>query len=85
MVVKDIVLSFLRTKNNIPGESETEQLACEYLDHGILDSLGIVEMVAEFERILNIRFSAEDMQSEEFRTIGGLILLIENLRKAGTL
>lgn len=54
----------------------------EYLDTGALDSMGIVSMVMELEQRFGIRFEAEDMQSVEFRTIGGLISLIER-RRAG--
>jgi acyl carrier protein len=38
-------------------------------------------MVVGFEKIFGIRFSPENMQSLEFRTIGGLIGIIDNLRK----
>ena len=81
MDTKETVLSFLSSKNDIPGETESDQLACEYLDQGILDSMGIIEMVVDFEKKFGIRFSPENMQSLEFRTIGGLIGIIDNLRK----
>ena len=37
-------------------------------------------MVSEFESKLAIQFTAEDMQSYEFQTIGGLIALIDRIR-----
>jgi acyl carrier protein len=80
MDVKGTVLTFLSSKNHIPGDTEAEELACDYLAAGVLDSMGIVEMVTEFEDIFGIRFSPEDMQSDEFRTVGGLIGIVERRR-----
>lgn len=79
--VKDAVLTFLGSRNAIPGLTEKEQLACEYLDIGIIDSVGIVEMIVFLESEFDVRFSPVDMQSVEFRTIGGLVGLTERLRK----
>lgn len=59
---------------------ETARASYEYLDTGVLDSMGIVAMVMEMEQRFGIRFAAEDMQSVDFRTIGGLISLIEHRR-----
>jgi acyl carrier protein len=77
---KDAVLSFLRSRGAVPnGDAQLRQFA--YLDQGILDSFGIVEMVTELESQLEVRFSPGDLQSSEFRTVGGLIDLIERLRR----
>lgn len=80
MDVKETVLAFLASKNEIPGDTAAEQLDCDYLAAGVLDSMGIVEMVTDFEDTFLIRFTPEDMQSGEFRTVGGLIGLIEQRR-----
>jgi acyl carrier protein len=82
--VKEKVLAFLRSKGEIPGQTEEEQLAFEYIDNKLIDSLGIVIMVLTFEEEFGIFFEPEDMQSMEFRTIGGLISLIERLIKEKT-
>lgn len=77
--VKEKVFAFLKSKGEIPGDTEEEQLAFEYIDEKLIDSLGIVTMVLTFEEEFGIHFEPEDMQSMEFRTIGGLISLIERL------
>ena len=77
--VKEKVLDFLRSKGGIPGRSEQEQLDFEYLEEKLIDSLGIVTMVLTFEDEFGIHFEPEHMQSEDFRTIGGLVRLIEQL------
>jgi len=79
MNVKYTVLAFIKDNavSPLPEEDDTQLLACHYLDAGIIDSLGIINMVTSFEEDFSITFSAEDMQSYEFQTVGGLIALIE--------
>ena len=79
MIVKNYVLTYFNSRKTLPGDNEEDWLACEYLEEEIVDSMGIVEMIGELECTFKIRFSAEDMQSDEFRTVGGLIGLIECL------
>jgi acyl carrier protein len=42
-------------------------------------SLGLVDMILEIEEKCGFRFEAEQMQSPEFRTIGGVIATSEKL------
>jgi acyl carrier protein len=77
---RDVVFSFFQTKGSIGGTTEAEQRAFDYVDGALLDSFGIVEMVTEFEARFEIKFSTDDLQSPGFRTIGGLIEIIERLR-----
>jgi len=74
-----LVLEFFARNGQRPLPSGPEALAVRYLDDGIIDSLGIVTMVSEFEEALDIRFSADDMQSYEFQTVGGLIGIVDRL------
>jgi acyl carrier protein len=78
--VKSEVLSFFRMKGDFAALSETDQLRCRYLEGDVLDSLGIVEMVSEFERRFAIQFSMDDLQSEEFQTPAGVIALVVRLK-----
>jgi acyl carrier protein len=79
MDAKTVVLDFLEAnaKAPLPARDDPALLACSYLDIGVIDSLGIVTMITEFEDALSISFTAEDMQSYEFLTVGGLIDLVE--------
>lgn len=80
MHTQDIVFKFFDEKGGIPGNGLQEKLACHYLDIKIIDSMGIIEMVTLFEDSFKIRMEAEDLQSNEFQTVGGLIELIDRLR-----
>lgn len=48
------------------------------LDSGILDSMGILELVTALEAEFGITFSDEDMTSEAFDSIDSLAALVEN-------
>ena len=76
---REAVLEFFNCRGGIPGGTEDEKLACRYLDVGLLDSLGLVDMILEIEEKCGFRFEAEQMQSPEFRTIGGVIEISQNL------
>ena len=82
MNVKEEVLRFFKANALKPlsGDTEADYLACYYLDIGIIDSIGIVKMIMEFEEKFNIHFDADCMQSYEFQTVGGLIQIIERIR-----
>ena len=76
----EFVLGFFAQRHPIPSTVRDEQLSCRYLDVGLVDSMGIVEMIMGFEAHFGIRFSAEHLQSPSFQTVGGLIDLIDALR-----
>lgn len=80
--VKSKVIELISARGPIPGMTEDEKLGYMYLDEGLVDSIGVVELVMEIESALGVRLEPEHMQSEEFRTIGGLIRIIERVRGA---
>jgi acyl carrier protein len=84
----DTVLAFFEKHGNggsgIPGETREMKLACAYLDAQVIDSMGLVEMVSEFEEAFGIRFETDDLQADEFQTVGGLVATIDRLRAAAS-
>ena len=82
MEVTQSVLDFFASRGGLPGETMEEKLSCAYLDSKVIDSMGIIDMVLHFEQLCNIQFAADDLQSPEFQTVGGLIKVIERLRQA---
>jgi acyl carrier protein len=83
--IKETVIAYFKSKSDFGGQTEQDQLACAYLDERIIDSMGIVEMVTTFEVRFGITFAAQHMQMPEFRTIGGLIAMIEHLSQPKTI
>jgi acyl carrier protein len=80
MNVADSVLAFFDARGGLPGATREEQLRCAYLDEHVLDSMGIIDMVSQFEETFGVRFEADHLQSLEFQTVGGLVQIIEQLR-----
>ncbi|MDQ7822520.1 MAG: phosphopantetheine-binding protein [Candidatus Eremiobacteraeota bacterium] len=80
MDIQESVLTYFRQNGSIDlkGATELEKLKCNYLEEGVVDSFGIVNMIMTFEEQFNIHFTPEDMQSDDFQTPGGLIKLIES-------
>ena len=76
--IKESVLAYFADKKTLTGSKE-EQLRVRYLNEGIIDSMGIIDLITHFEDQYRIRFEADDLQSEEFQTIGGLVRIVERL------
>jgi Phosphopantetheine attachment site len=74
-----LVRDFFARNSAIPLPTGPGALGVLYLDDRLIDSLGIITMVSEFESALGVRFSAEDMQSYEFQSVGGLIAILDRL------
>ena len=73
--IRKLILRFFAERGGIPGDSEDTRLACEYLTSGIIDSFGVIELIAEIEEGTGVRFENTDYESPSFKTVGGLIQL----------
>ena len=56
--------------------NDDELLEYRYLDNH-LDSFGIIQFIMTVEEEFDITLEAEDTESEEFRTVGGVIEIIK--------
>jgi acyl carrier protein len=76
---EQLVRDFFVQHAKSPLPDGKEGLDVHYLDAGLIDSFGIVTMISDFEGALGVVFTAEDMQSYEFQTVGGLIGILDRL------
>jgi acyl carrier protein len=74
----NFIISLLEKHGPIVAESDDKRMAYRFLEVGHIDSFGLNEFVMEIEDRFNVTLSPEDTQSEEFRSVGGLVELIEN-------
>lgn len=74
--VQNVVCEYLNAFSPLPAN---DPLGCAYLEIEIIDSLGIIEMVLNFEDKFGVQFSARHLQSPEFRTVGGVCDIIWRL------
>ena len=78
--MKNYILDFVKSYlDNISPLNETNKerlLDYHYLDSGHIDSFGIIHFILDLEQEFDISFSPEETESEEFRTIRGIINII---------
>lgn len=77
--VEEAVVNYFKSKGEIPAASREQILSFAYLDAGFIDSMGIITMVMTLEQEFNIQIGPDQLQSDEFRTIGGIVGIIRNL------
>lgn len=75
-IVKSII-SKLEESSPVPGDTDEAKLAYRYLDAGHIDSLSVINFIVDLEEEFEVSLSPEDTQSDQFRTVGGLVTLIE--------
>jgi D-alanine--poly(phosphoribitol) ligase subunit 2 len=75
------VTKWFEKRGGIPGNSLEEKLAVNYFNSGLIDSLGVIEMITEMEKHFRIRFTEMHFQDRRFSTIGGLGEIIRNLSR----
>jgi len=74
--IKKFVIDYIEKKGKLPKNTDIENL--NYIDSGYIDSIGIIKFIVEIEQRFNVQISDEDMMSEKFKTIKGLISIIKN-------
>ena len=74
----NFIVSLLEKHGPVSGKDEMEKLTYRFLETGHIDSFTLNEFIIEIEDQFDIVLSPDDTQSEEFRSIGGLIEIIKN-------
>ena len=77
------VIKVIRDINPQINMSDNALLNEEYLDIGLIDSLQLIKMVTSLEKEFSIRFSHEELESKNFRTLKGVYSIIEKHLKKG--
>lgn len=75
MRVADFVLDLLQKKYSIDQTENIEEF--NYVESGFIDSMGIVQFIVALEDEFSIQFSDEELSDPAFKTVGGVIEIIE--------
>jgi acyl carrier protein len=75
-----ILLGFLQRKGSLPRNFSD---STDYLDEGIVDSIGIIKLVLDIESRFGIEIYDTEIQSTEFRTVQGLCAMISRKTAEG--
>ncbi|KZZ32955.1 MULTISPECIES: acyl carrier protein [unclassified Oleiphilus] len=72
--IKKYILSLLEKKQRLPKCDDIG--AYRYLDVGHIDSLGVMNFIVQIEDEFNLEISDDEMMSESFQTVDGLVGMI---------
>ncbi len=73
--IRQTILDFVEREYKLPENVDYETF--DFVEKGFVDSMGMVQFVAILEDEFDIEFSAEELRSNDFRTVGGLEKLIQ--------
>ncbi len=77
--VEEKILDFFRQKGiRIEEYSNVEKI--RYLDQGWLDSFDLIDFITYLESEFEIEIPPEELQKDEFRTIGGVVDTVLRLK-----
>lgn len=76
MLIDLLTAYFAERKIPVP-QSPAQAGAIRYIDAGWVDSVGILEFVSYLEEKTAVRFSDEDLVSEEFQTLEGVAGILQ--------
>ncbi len=68
---------YFSAKSVLPDDVES----ANYFEAGLINSLGIIELIESAETYFQIKFNAEHFQERRFSTVKGLAEIITELKK----
>jgi acyl carrier protein len=72
--VREFVIKAVEKRLKLPTSCHIDTF--NYVDSGYVDSIAIMRFILEIEVEFNIDISSEEIESAEFRTVGGLTKII---------
>ena len=79
--IRLFVLGLLEKKSRLPKGFDD---AGDFIKAGIIDSMGIIKFILELESRFDIEITEADIESEEFRSVQGVVEMISQKITAGT-
>ena len=71
------VLDFFRQKGiEVSQTQDVEKV--RYLDQGWVDSFDLIDFISYLEQEFGIELTPEELSTDNFRTIGGIVKIISN-------
>jgi acyl carrier protein len=81
MSTSTILLEYIKKELAI-GSKRNIQMDDDLLSAGIIDSLGVLQLVAFIEEQFNIQMPDEDVVLENFQSVNSLVTYLDNFQKA---
>ncbi len=77
--VRTFVLEELQKEYSLKKDGDVDSI--DYVAEGYMDSLGLLQFIAQIEDEFSIEFTEEELSSTEFKVVGSLIRMIEAKRE----
>ena len=74
--IKKFVLDIIQSEYSIENVDNIDEF--NFVDSGFVDSIGLLSFMSDIEAEYGITFSEEELKSNEFRTIGTLVEMINS-------
>jgi acyl carrier protein len=81
MSTSSLLLDYIK-KELAVGSKRNIQMDDDLLSAGIIDSLGVLQLVAFIEEQFNIQMPDEDVVLENFQSVNSLANYLDNFQKA---
>jgi acyl carrier protein len=79
--IRIFVLGLLEKKARLPRSFND---ANDFIMAGIVDSMGIIKFILELESRFDIEITETDIESDEFRTVQGLVKMLSRKMASGS-
>lgn len=73
-MIRDYILEQLQENYTIETTKNIDEI--NYVEEGYITSMGFIQFIVNLEEKFNIRFSDEEISSEDFQIIGKLVKII---------
>ncbi|PKB19951.1 acyl carrier protein [Janthinobacterium sp. 64] len=73
--IRAFILTLLARKSPLPADFNDDD---DFLAAGIIDSMAIIKFILELEARFDITLDDDDIESQQFRSVRGLLALIDN-------
>lgn len=77
MDTKDWIVNWFKSHSSESADVINESLKKNYMEIGLIDSFGFVQLLSDIDDEFNVMFVNEDFLNPEFQNIEGLIKLID--------
>lgn len=78
MKAKEWIINWFVENGNIEREVVENSMENNYIEAGLIDSFGFIQLVSDVEEGFGISFGDDDFANENIFVIGGLIQIIED-------
>lgn len=74
------LVAWFTQRGPLPVDDAKTLQGLNYFEAGLIDSMGVIELIGDIEVNFGIQFNARHFQERRFATIGGLTEIIMELR-----